>query len=106
MIIEEVYIFLSFRTCFLIDDRKLCLFVSKIDYGVFVGLDLFRKIIDRKKKMKKRVMLVTTSPFLLLLREPLSMLIPSCNSIYLVLCSELVKPWGILNQHQFRFFFP
>ena len=55
--------------------------------------------------MKKRVMMVTANPFLLLLMEPLSMLIPSCSSICLALCSGLVRPSGILNQHQFRFLF-
>lgn len=94
------------RSCFLIVDRKLWLFVLKINNNfVVVGLGLIRKIIDQKKKMRKRVMLVTLSPFLLLLMEPLSVLIPSCNSICLALCSGLVRPWGILNQHQFRFFF-
>lgn len=80
----------------MIHDRKQCLFVSKIDFVLFFNW---------RKKMKKRVMMVTANPFLLLLMEPLSMLIPSCSSICLALCSGLVRPWGILNQHQFRFLF-
>jgi len=97
---------LIFISCFLIDGRKLGLFVLKIDnFFVVVGLGLFRKIIDQKKKMKKMVMLVKTSPSLLLLLEPLSVRIPSCNSICLALYSGLARSWGILNQHQFRLFF-